>query len=215
MLGAIVGAIIGSVHEYLGTKTADFELFHPDSRFTDDSVLAIAVAECLMDAGSFSGWGIRTIHAAEARYNPMSYHNGSIWPHDNALIGVGLARYGFRAETSRIFEGLFAASTYVDLRRLPELFCGFVKRPANGPTFYPVSCIPQRARVIGCISGIHLQSVDTDLAAVKPPCIPSAQESQQRSVARQRVRSPRPHTTHRLGTRLVATQSDHVVVRRA
>ncbi|WEK47796.1 MAG: amylo-alpha-1,6-glucosidase [Candidatus Andeanibacterium colombiense] len=101
------------------------------------------VAHSLMAAGSFSGWGIRTIDAGEARYNPMSYHNGSIWPHDNALIGAGFSQYGYRAETSRIFEGLFAASTYVDLRRLPELFCGFVKRPANGPTFYPVSCIPQ------------------------------------------------------------------------
>jgi glycogen debranching enzyme len=73
----------------------------------------------------------------------MSYHNGSIWPHDNALIGAGFAKYGYRKESARIFEGLFAASTYVDLRRLPELFCGFVRRPANGPTFYPVSCIPQ------------------------------------------------------------------------
>jgi len=101
------------------------------------------LAETLMARGSFSGWGIRTIPAGEARYNPMSYHNGSIWPHDNALIAAGLARYGFRRETAEIFEGLVAASIYVDLRRLPELFCGFERRPANGPTFYPVSCIPQ------------------------------------------------------------------------
>jgi glycogen debranching enzyme len=101
------------------------------------------VVETMMAASSFSGWGIRTIPAGEARYNPMSYHNGSIWPHDNALIAAGFARYGFRAETAQIFEGLLAASTYVDLRRLPELFCGFERRPANGPTFYPVSCIPQ------------------------------------------------------------------------
>jgi glycogen debranching enzyme len=101
------------------------------------------VVETMMAAASFSGWGIRTIPAGEARYNPMSYHNGSIWPHDNALIAAGFARYGFRAETAQIFEGLLAASTYVDLRRLPELFCGFERRPANGPTFYPVSCIPQ------------------------------------------------------------------------
>lgn len=101
------------------------------------------VVETMMAASSFSGWGIRTIPAGEARYNPMSYHNGSIWPHDNALIAAGFARYGFRKETAQIFEGLLAASTYVDLRRLPELFCGFERRPANGPTFYPVSCIPQ------------------------------------------------------------------------
>src|SRR3546814_19452805 len=59
------------------------------------------------------------------RYNPMSYHNGSIWPHDNALIAGGFSRYGYRAQAAQIFEGLFAAATYVDLMRLPELFCGF------------------------------------------------------------------------------------------
>jgi glycogen debranching enzyme len=101
------------------------------------------VVETMAAPSSFSGWGIRTIPIGEARYNPMSYHNGSIWPHDNALIAAGFARYGFREETARIFDGLLAASTYVDMRRLPELFCGFDRRPANGPTFYPVSCIPQ------------------------------------------------------------------------
>ncbi|MBB3659825.1 glycogen debranching enzyme [Rhizobium sp. BK650] len=101
------------------------------------------VARTLMSASSFSGWGIRTIPSTEARYNPMSYHNGSIWPHDNAMIASGLARYGYRAEAARIFEGLFAASTYIELRRLPELFCGFARRRAQGPTFYPVACSPQ------------------------------------------------------------------------
>jgi glycogen debranching enzyme len=73
----------------------------------------------------------------------MSYHNGSVWPHDNALIAAGLADYGFHQEAARIFEGLFAASRYIDLRRLPELFCGFPRKPAQGPTFYPVACSPQ------------------------------------------------------------------------
>ncbi|MGK9230114.1 amylo-alpha-1,6-glucosidase [Inquilinus limosus] len=104
---------------------------------------AAAVARTLMDASSFCGWGVRTIASSEARYNPMSYHNGSVWPHDNALIAAGLARYGFRAEAARIFEGLFAASTYIDLRRLPELFCGFPRQRTRGPTFYPVACMPQ------------------------------------------------------------------------
>ena len=67
----------------------------------------------------------------------MSYHNGSVWPHDNALIAAGFARYGFRAEAARIFRGLFEASTYIDLRRLPELFCGFPRLRSHGPTFYP------------------------------------------------------------------------------
>ncbi|MDF2998841.1 MAG: amylo-alpha,6-glucosidase, partial [Xanthobacteraceae bacterium] len=74
---------------------------------------------------------------------PMSYHNGSVWPHDNALIAAGFARYGFRREAARIFEGLFAASTYIELRRLPELFCGFPRQRSTGPTFYPVACSPQ------------------------------------------------------------------------
>jgi glycogen debranching enzyme len=95
-----------------------------------------------MGASSFCGWGVRTVASTEARYNPMSYHNGSVWPHDNALLAAGFARYGFRREASRIFEGLFAASSYIDLRRLPELFCGFPRQRTRGPTFYPVACTP-------------------------------------------------------------------------
>src|ERR1043166_6727290 len=84
------------------------------------------VAETLMTEGSFSGWGIRTLNAREARFNPMSYHNGSIWPHDNALIGAGLARYGYKTDTAKILGGLFGASLFVEYR-LPELFCGFTR----------------------------------------------------------------------------------------
>ncbi|QCI68520.1 amylo-alpha-1,6-glucosidase [Phreatobacter stygius] len=104
---------------------------------------AAAVVATLMTNASFSGWGVRTLAATEARYNPMSYHNGSVWPHDNALIAAGFARYGFRHEAARIFEGLFAASIYIDLHRLPELFCGFPRQRSHGPTFYPVACAPQ------------------------------------------------------------------------
>jgi len=104
---------------------------------------AARVADILMDRSSFSGWGVRTIAFTEARYNPMSYHNGSVWPHDNALIALGLARHGFKREAARIFDGLFHASIYIDLRRLPELFCGFPRRRSEGPTFYPVACAPQ------------------------------------------------------------------------
>jgi glycogen debranching enzyme len=73
----------------------------------------------------------------------MSYHNGSVWPHDNALIAMGFGQYGLREYAARIFEGLFAACVYIDLRRLPELVCGFPRRRAQGPTFYPVACAPQ------------------------------------------------------------------------
>ena len=91
----------------------------------------------------FSGWGIRTIANTEARYNPMSYHNGSVWPHDNALIALGLARYGLKRSIERMFTGLFEAATYMEMRRLPELFCGFQRGRGRGPTLYPVACAPQ------------------------------------------------------------------------
>ncbi len=90
-----------------------------------------------------SGWGIRTLAAGQARYNPMSYHNGSVWPHDNAIIASGLARYGFKEQATAILSGLFDASLFLELNRLPELFCGFARRPGAGPTSYPVACSPQ------------------------------------------------------------------------
>jgi len=101
------------------------------------------VAGAIMGPDFFSGWGIRTVSSREARYNPMSYHNGSIWPHDNALIALGLARYGAKHAVDRVFKGLFDAATYMDFHRLPELFCGFQRSRARGPTLYPVACSPQ------------------------------------------------------------------------
>jgi glycogen debranching enzyme len=104
---------------------------------------AARVANLLLDSPSFSGWGIRTVAAGEARYNPMSYHNGSVWPHDNALIGAGLARYRMKEGVVRILGGMFDTSLFIDLHRMPELFCGFPRRPGEGPTLYPVACSPQ------------------------------------------------------------------------
>jgi glycogen debranching enzyme len=104
---------------------------------------AIQVADGLLRPQFFSGWGIRTVANTEARYNPMSYHNGSIWPHDNALIALGLARYGLKHSVERVFKGLFDAATYMEMRRLPELFCGFQRSRGRGPTHYPVACSPQ------------------------------------------------------------------------
>jgi glycogen debranching enzyme len=101
------------------------------------------VAATLLDEPTFSGWGIRTVAAVETRYNPMSYHNGSVWPHDNSLIAAGFARYGMRAETSRVLSAMLDASRWFDLHRLPELFCGFHRRTGESPTLYPVSCAPQ------------------------------------------------------------------------
>jgi glycogen debranching enzyme len=91
----------------------------------------------------FSGWGIRTVSSIERRYNPMSYHNGSVWPHDNALIGTGLSRYGLKLEALQLFDGIFEAANYMELLRPPELFFGFSRRRNRGPTLYPVACSPQ------------------------------------------------------------------------
>jgi glycogen debranching enzyme len=101
------------------------------------------VAADLMRPHFFSGWGVRTVARGEIRYNPMSYHNGSIWPHDNALIALGLSRYGLKHSVEQVFKGLFDAATYMDLRQLPELFCGFRREKHCGPTLYPVACAPQ------------------------------------------------------------------------
>jgi glycogen debranching enzyme len=104
---------------------------------------AARVSRVLTGRDGFSGWGVRTLARTEPRYNPMSYHNGSVWPHDNAIIAFGLARYGMKDEVSQILRGLFESSTYFQHRRLPELFCGFVRRRHQGPINYPVACSPQ------------------------------------------------------------------------
>lgn len=104
---------------------------------------AAQVAAALTDNRAFNGWGIRTISEGEVRFNPMSYHNGSVWPHDTAMAAAGFARYGFRQECSKILTGLFDASQYNELHRLPELFCGFERLQGHAPTSYPVACSPQ------------------------------------------------------------------------
>ncbi|MEB3173154.1 MAG: amylo-alpha-1,6-glucosidase, partial [Cyanobacteriota bacterium] len=104
---------------------------------------AASIARQLLAPTSFNGWGVRTLDEREERYNPMSYHNGSIWPHDNTLVALGLARYGYRQEAMRILTGLFDTARAMPMLRLPELFCGFARREDEGPTHYPVACSPQ------------------------------------------------------------------------
>jgi glycogen debranching enzyme len=101
------------------------------------------IAERLLRDDCFSGWGVRTLSSREVRYNPMSYHNGSVWPHDNAILAAGLAHYGLKDAVNRIMTGLFEASMFFDLHRMPELFCGFGRRESEGPTLYPAACAPQ------------------------------------------------------------------------
>ena len=108
---------------------------HPDR--------ARRVGQTLMSEAAFSGWGVRTVAAGTSRYNPMSYHNGSVWPHDNAVVAAGLARYGMKAEALRMLQSMFDLSQMVDHHRLPELVCGFHRRTGEFPTLYPVACAPQ------------------------------------------------------------------------
>jgi glycogen debranching enzyme len=104
---------------------------------------AAPLARRLLAPDMFSGWGVRTLSKSAVAYNPMSYHNGSIWPHDNAIIGAGLKRYGFAKATNRLATAMFEMAVTVDDMRLPELFCGFTRRSPNRPVAYPVACSPQ------------------------------------------------------------------------
>lgn len=135
---------------------------------------AARVAASLTAKDSFSDWGIRTIALGEARFNPMSYHNGSVWPHDNALIAMGFARYGLVEPLMRLATGLFDASMMLDLHRLPELFCGFDRRAGQGPTSYPVACLPQAwasatvFAVLGAMLGISFNSHLRQIRLTRP-----------------------------------------------
>lgn len=108
-----------------------------------DDDKAEQVVRKLMQPDMFSGWGIRTVSKAAQTYNPMSYHNGSIWPHDNAIIVSGVKAYGFNEEATILASALFDAAIHHTYYRLPELFCGFTRRGINWPVSYPVSCSPQ------------------------------------------------------------------------
>jgi glycogen debranching enzyme len=137
------------------------------------------VAATLLSPASFSGWGIRTLAISAARYNPLSYHNGSVWPHDNGLIALGLARYGFNDAVQRVMTGLIDAATALDLRRLPELFCGFERRRRPAPTLYPVACAPQAwssATVFALLQAVLGLSLDmaTRTISFERPRLPSA-----------------------------------------
>ncbi|HEV7659840.1 MAG TPA: glycogen debranching N-terminal domain-containing protein [Allosphingosinicella sp.] len=135
---------------------------------------AARLARLLTGKSFFSGWGVRTIAAGQARYNPMSYHNGSVWPHDNALIAMGLARYGHKKEVLQIFQGLAEAAVYDEFRRLPELFCGFSRRRKRGPTSYPVACSPQAwaaaapFALVAAATGLELDHASGGVRLVHP-----------------------------------------------
>jgi glycogen debranching enzyme len=124
------------------------------------------LVEGLMRSDLFSGWGVRTISTDSVRYNPMSYHNGSIWPHDGALVAMGLAKYGYKHEVEKIFNGLFRAAIYMENLRMPEVFCGFGRREGEAPTLYPHACAPQ-AWAAGCVYSLVQSLLGLEIDAAK------------------------------------------------
>ena len=136
-----------------------------------------ALAIRLMSDEMFSGWGVRTLSTAERRYNPMSYHNGSVWPHDNAIVAAGLGRIGERRSVIRILEGLLHAETHLKGGSLPELFCGFPRDERLGPVPYPVACHPQAwsaasvFMIIRAMLGIEVLGLERKLV-IESPAMP-------------------------------------------
>jgi glycogen debranching enzyme len=100
------------------------------------------VTQRMLSAEFRSGWGIRTLATGQARFNPMSYHDGSVWPHDTAMAAAGMARFGERRAVAMLLNEIYSAATHFQLR-LPELFCGFERLPGEPPIAYPVACLPQ------------------------------------------------------------------------
>src|SRR5439155_25311349 len=101
------------------------------------------IARRLLSPALSSGWGLRTLAARQRPYDPLGYHTGTVWPHDNALIAHGLKLYGFDAEAMKIIDQMSAAGMYFSYSRYPELFCGFSQDDAPVPVEYPVACRPQ------------------------------------------------------------------------
>ncbi len=142
-----------------------------------DGERAEILAERLLAEDMFSGWGIRTLSSGERRYNPMSYHNGSIWPHDNAIAAWGLATAGRTDGAMKIMTGLFNAAAGLNNQSLPELFCGFSREPSLGPVPYPVACHPQAWAaasvflLMQSILGIEVRGFDHRIV-MRSPIIP-------------------------------------------
>lgn len=142
------------------------------------------VAEQLMSDNMFSGWGIRTVASDELRYNPLSYHNGSIWPHDTAIAARGLAEYGHKDKASQLMVAMFEAASWMKHWRLPELFCGLARQQGQTPTLYPVACAPQAwasaaaFMFLDAVLGMEVNAVEQRLIfrhSVLPPLLSEVQ----------------------------------------
>lgn len=137
------------------------------------------MSRILLGPDFFSGWGVRTISSVEKKYNPLSYHNGSVWPHDNALLASGLSRYEFTQEAACLLAAIFEASTFFELNRLPELLCGLHKRTGEGPTLYPVACSPQAwsaaapLMLLSASAGLSMNAQQRCIT-LNRPCLPES-----------------------------------------
>ena len=158
-----------------------------------------------MASDSFSGWGVRTVAIGESRYNPISYHNGTIWPHDCSIVAAGLARYGMREQAAQILSGLFEVACRLPEFRMPELFCGFPRRAGEGPVSFPSACTPQ-AWASGAVF-LMLQAclaVDIDAAnrviEVGKPHLPDWLEQSRCGIFRLEVAARRFTSTGETGT---------------
>ncbi len=142
---------------------------------------ALEIADRIMQPDMFSGWGIRTLSEKEARYNPMSYHNGSVWPHDNAMIAAGFASLGQTGKTNAVLSALLSVAEKQPDMRLPELFCGFSPKQFEDPVHYPVSCTPQAwaaGSVIQMVGAcLDLRGAEGSSPPVLSNVLPSAKRS--------------------------------------
>src|SRR5205085_5862310 len=143
-----------------------------------DAGKAGRVAERLMAPDMFCGWGLRTLSSESPAFNPMSYHNGSVWPHDNAIAAAGMKRYGFAHHLERIATALFEVAAGMRDYRLPELYCGFEREQRSAPVAYPVACSPQAWAaavpflLLQAMLGISAR-VDANALTVTDPRLPS------------------------------------------
>jgi glycogen debranching enzyme len=132
------------------------------------------VADALMDPTMFSGWGVRTLSATERRYNPIGYHLGTVWPHDNSLIALGLRRYGRVGDADRIAQGIIEAASYENEQRLPEVFAGYDRDAFPIPVRYPVACHPQAwaagsiPALVAAMCGLRIDAFRHELRLVRP-----------------------------------------------
>ena len=141
---------------------------------------ALSTAELLLSPASFSGFGIRTLATGQPVYNPLSYHNGTVWPHDNAIVAKGLSNYGHTALAARVFDGLLEAMHYFRDRRLPELFCGMPQTSGN-LVRYPVACSPQAWAsaapflLLQAVLGLHVDAPRRRLQ-IRNACLPRSMD---------------------------------------